>query len=133
MTESFGIELHARRTTAAFRVLQVTRRYVQTDRVVLVVACSVDPVQFSSQPMSGIRLLETGYIVIKQPRTMSSQYSLIQTCFHMAPTDYDPSNKTMVGQVTAFFLDSIARNIQLSYQMIENRLVEESLTRQSGA
>lgn len=103
------------------------RRYVQDDRILIVWEAQIDPVQFSSQPANGIRLHESGYVVVKKPKTMSPDYSLIQTCYHMTPTDRLPSQENMVGQITGFFLDSIARKIYLSYQMIENYLMDEAL------
>lgn len=94
---------------------------------------TVDPVEFSSQPTSGIRFSEQGYIVIKRPTAASSSssidHSLMQTCFIMTPQHYDRNadHEHKVGQISNFFLDSIAQNIYESQKMIQNVLMDESL------
>lgn len=123
----FGIELQAKRTTAHFRMHQVLRRFEQEDRIVIAWKSSVNPVAYSSQPTSGVHMEESGFAVIKRPETMSSEYSLIQTCYLMTPRNQDPSQIHMVGQLTNFFLDANVRHVDMSYQMIENRLMEMSL------
>lgn len=127
--ESFGIGLQAKRTTGDFRVLKVIRRYVQEDRIVIAWQSCLEPVVFSSQPTKSIRVHESGYVVIKRPQTLSPDYSLIQTCYVMTPTADNPdaSLETMVDQLTHFFLDSSARNMYMSHQMIENSLMDEHM------
>lgn len=123
----FGIELQAKKTTAHFRMHQVLRRFVQQDRIVIAWKSSVNPVAFSSKPTSGVHMEESGFAIIKRPETMSSDYSLIQTCYIMTPMNRDPSQIQMVGQLTNFFLDANVRHVDMSHQMIENRLMEMSL------
>lgn len=106
---------------------QVLRRFVQEDRIVIAWKSFVNPVAFSMQPTTGVHVQESGFAIIKRPKTMSSDYSLIQTCYIMTPRSRDPSQITMVGQLANFFLDANVRHIDMSHQMIENRLMEISL------
>lgn len=123
------MELHAKRTTADFRVRQVMRRYVDENRVVIVWRSFIDPVEFSSQPTGGIRFHEQGYIVTRRPSTMSPDFTLMQSCFIMIPEvdERMPEQENKAGELTDFFLDYLARNIGLIHQMIENCLMDETL------
>lgn len=129
IVESFGVELHAKRTFAHFRVRQAMRRYTEENRILIAWRQTLDPVEFSSQPTSGIRFFEKGYILIKRPTTRSPDFSLMQTSFIMTPQRFDKNldHESKIGQLSDFFVDCIARNIYLSHQMIENFLVDESL------
>lgn len=135
IVESFGVELHAKLTTVHILVRQIMRRFVEEDRILIAWRSWVDPVEVSSQPTSGIRFHEQGYIVIKQPQGLSSDFSLMQTCFIMTPDTYDndPDHETKVGELSDFFVDCIARNICLSHQMIENCLMDQSLKQNTTA
>lgn len=127
--ETFGVEIQAKRTTARFRVRHAMRRFVEEDRILIAWRETIDPREYSSQPTSGIRFLEKGYILVKRPTTQSRDYSLMQTCFIMTPerfgSDQDADN--MVGQISSFLVDCVGRNIYLTHQMIENFLMDESL------
>lgn len=132
--ESFGVQLTAKRTTGDFRCCQVLRRYVEQGRVLIVWRSTLFPVEFSSQPTSGICFREQGYIVIRQPTAMDANFALMQSCFIMTPEvdDQIPEQQNTVGQLTDFLLDSIARKLGLSHQMIENSLMGESLKRNAA-
>lgn len=110
------------------------RRFVQPDRILIACRMIYEPVEFSSQPTSGICFYEKGYILIKRhPTARSPEFSLMQTSFIMTPERFGPAgtwNESTVGQLSSFFLDTTARNIYASHQMIENYLLEESAQRQ---
>lgn len=135
LLESFEVELHAKRTTACFNVHQVARRYIQDDRIVIAWRLTMDPIEYASTPTSGIRFLEQSYVIIKRPTTASQEYALMQTCFHVTPERYEPTpdHEHKVGQISNFFLDSNARYIFLSHQMIENCLLEQAARQKAGA
>lgn len=131
MIERFGFELQAKRTKGDFRVLQALRRFVQNDRVLIAWRCRIIPLQFSSQPTTGIYIDECGYVMVRHPATMPTDYSLIQSCYLMNHTtsDLSPAHTTVLRQIADFFLDSNVRDISLNFQAIENRLLHASLHR----
>lgn len=129
--EDFEIQLTAKGTTADFRCCQVLQRYVEQDRVLIVWRSTLFPVEFASQPTTGICFREQGYIVIRQPSAMDSGFSLIQSCFLETSELMDsiPELQIKVWQITNFLLVSFARTLSLCHQMIENWLIDESLQR----
>lgn len=133
VTERYGFELQAKRTKGDFRVLQVLRRFVQHDRVLIAWRIRFIPVKFSSQPTSNIDIDECGYVLVKRPASMPSGYSLIQSCYLMkyATSDESLAHTNMLHQITDFFRDFTLRDISLHFQAIENRLLHASCTRTS--
>lgn len=131
VTERYGFELQAKRTKGDFRVLQVLRRFVQNDRVLIAWRIRFIPVKFSSQPTSNIDIEECGYVLVRRPASMPSGYSLIQSCYLMNYTtsDENPAQAIMLHQITDFFRDFTLRDIGLHFQAIENRLLHASLHR----
>lgn len=130
IVESYGIQLQAKRTHGNFRVRNASRRFVAEDRVLIAWRMVCDPVEFSSQPMSGIRFFERGYILVKRPTTRSPDFALMQTCFIMTPQRSgctDSWNEPTVDRLSSFLVDTTARNIYFSHQLIENFLLDEAL------
>lgn len=134
IVESYGVELLGKRTNAHLRVRTAMRRFVEEDRILIAWRMVYDPVEFSSQPTSGIRFYENGYIVIKRPTTRSPDFSLMQTCFVMTPERFGTGswNEDTVGRFSNFLVDASARNIYFSHQLIENFLLDEALKRQGS-
>lgn len=132
IVESYCIELQAKRTNGHFRVRNTMRRFVEENRILIAWRMSYEPVEFSSQPTSGIRFYEKGYILIKRPTTRSPEFALMQTCFIMTPERFGPNpwNENTVGRLSNFLVDTTARNIYFSHQMIENYLMDEALKQQ---
>lgn len=133
IVESFGIVLHAKQTNAHFRVRNAMRRFIEEDRILIAWRQSYEPVEFSSQPTSGIRFYEKGYILLKRPTTRSPEFALMQTCFIMTPERFGSNswNDNTVGRISSFLVDTTARNIYFSHQMIENFLLDEALKQQA--
>ncbi|TYZ61236.1 hypothetical protein PybrP1_010713, partial [[Pythium] brassicae (nom. inval.)] len=67
LMESFNMVLYAKSTSAIFKVKRILRRYDEGDRIVIVWWAFIDPIELSDEPLSGVRFLEKGYIVIKKP------------------------------------------------------------------
>lgn len=132
IVESFMIELQAKQTNAHLRVRNTMRRFIEEDRVLIAWRQSYEPIEFSSQPTSGIRFYEKGYILIRRPTTRSPDFALMQTCFIMTPERFGLHswNENTVGRLSKFLVDTTARNIYFSHQMIENFLLDEALKSQ---
>lgn len=126
--ERIGAELYVNGKKADFQVKQIIRRYVEEDRVVIIWGAYIEALEFCEEPTSGIRFREKGYLVIKRPTSMSSEFTLLQTCYIITPeldegvVEKDPK----VGALTEFVLNSTAWNITASHQMIENVLLDQS-------
>ncbi|KAF1321865.1 hypothetical protein FI667_g11734, partial [Globisporangium splendens] len=141
IVENFSLGLHANSTSAHFRVKQILRRYVEEDRIVIVWRSFVEPVEFSDEPLTGLRFREKGYIVIKRPKAIAGDYTLIQHCYIFTPNfntgdvhgtsgsngGTGGSEHPKVGAVTDFVLSATAANIAASHQMIENVLLAQTL------
>ncbi|KAL4088072.1 hypothetical protein PRIC1_012505 [Phytophthora ramorum] len=131
VVESFGMELiHTNGTQADFRVKQILRRYVEEDRVVIVWRSLIDPVQFSGAPLRGAEFREKGYIVVRRPRGMASNFALLQTCYLIHPETPVHSlseDGAITGALTDFVLSGTAANIAAGHQMIENILFNEAM------
>lgn len=134
--ENFSLGLHANSTSAHFRVKQILRRYTEEDRIVIVWRSFVEPVEFSDEPLSGLRFREKGYIVIKRPKAIAGDYTLIQHCYIFKPnfngdlhsgSGGGGGDHPKVGAVTDFVLSATAANIAASHQMIENVLLAQAL------
>lgn len=103
---------------------QMMRRSVEADRIVIVWWSFVDPIELSKEQLSGARLLEKGYIVIKKSVTAAGMpCTLLQPCFIISP--HGASESAAVGTITDFWLSATAAYIATTHQMIENVLMEQ--------
>lgn len=117
---------------------QVTRRVVQDDRVVIVWRSYTDPLEFSEQPLSGLRSSEKGYIVIRES---SAGVTLLQLCHIMYPYASlagdaiigDDSEDTVVGALTDFRRSATADFVASTCQMVENVLLDQALRNSNDA
>jgi hypothetical protein len=136
IVESFGLELvGSRNTKADLHVRQILRKFVESDRVVIAWRVYCEPIEVSTERTDGIRLLEKGYTVIKKVRGDIDSHSLVQTCYIIRPEIYGTiaDQERKVGAITDFILDSVARTISASHQMIENVLLDQALVPASAA
>lgn len=130
IVESYGVELTVNRITAHFRVRQAMRKYVEEDRILIAWRMTLDPVEFLSQPTSGVHFYERGYILLKRSATKPrDDFSVMQTTFIMTPQWFEQSAESIAGQVSNFLVDCSVRRIDLSHQKIEMHLLDESLKR----
>lgn len=137
IVESFIIELNVKQTVAQFQARQVMKRFVERDRILITWRQTIDPIEQDNVPTwtSAARFLEQGFVLIKRPGTATvsdseSHHSLMQTCFHLSPDRYDrtPEAESNVRQLAHYFMDSLVRYIYLSHQMIENQLLDKTLS-----
>lgn len=129
VVETYGVEIQASGTTAHFRFRQVNRRYIEDERVLIAWVMVIDPIEYSSEPVSGFRFFEKGYILIKRPTTHSPDSSLLQWCSVMTPewTDKQNYDERKVGQLSDFLIDCSSHKFYHSHQMVENLLLDESM------
>lgn len=130
VVESFGLELAGSHNNKAdLHVRQILRKFVEQDRVVIAWRVVAEPIEVSTERTDGIRLLEKGYTVIKKARSDVDTHSLVQTCYIIRPEIYGTiaDQERKVGAVTDFLLESVARTISSSHQMIENVLLDQAL------
>uniref|UniRef100_K3WHC5 START domain-containing protein n=1 Tax=Globisporangium ultimum (strain ATCC 200006 / CBS 805.95 / DAOM BR144) TaxID=431595 RepID=K3WHC5_GLOUD len=122
--ENFTLTLHAKNTSALLRVKQVLRRYVEEDRIVIVLRSVFYPMELGNEPLSGVIFRDTEYIVVKRPRTIAGDYSLLQTCYIYTPLMGNDHPKA--GAITDFMLRATEANISASHDMIENVLLSQA-------
>uniref|UniRef100_A0AAV1UGU4 M96 mating-specific protein family n=1 Tax=Peronospora matthiolae TaxID=2874970 RepID=A0AAV1UGU4_9STRA len=130
IVESFGMELQAKGTQANYNVKQIVRRYVEDDRVVVVWRSYIDPVSFAGKSVCGAEFQEKGYLIVRQPRTSSSQFALLQTCYFISPAlpmRSLPNECSITGELTDFVLSGTEANIASCHQTIENILFNETV------
>ncbi|KAG2828106.1 hypothetical protein PC116_g12904 [Phytophthora cactorum] len=84
LMESFGLELvGSRNATAAFRVRQIRRKFVQPHRVVIAWPMYSEALELSAEPTKGVRLHEKCFTVVKAlPNASGRRGALIQTSSH---------------------------------------------------
>lgn len=122
--------LYAKSTSAIFKVKRILRRYDEGDRIVIVWWAFIDPIELSDEPLSGVRFLEKGYILIKKPSSVSGNFSLLQTCYITTPVftgEWTQEDHPRVGAITDFVLSSTEANISASHQMIEDVLLQQAM------
>ncbi|GMF27939.1 unnamed protein product [Phytophthora lilii] len=131
LMESFGLELvGSRNATAAFRVRQIRRKFVQPHRVVIAWPMYSEALELSAEPTKGVRLHEKCFTVVKAlPNASGRRGALIQSCYVLRPEIYGhvPDRERILTTLTDFLLDSVSHTISSSHQMIENYLLDGAL------
>ncbi|KAI9909660.1 hypothetical protein PsorP6_015324 [Peronosclerospora sorghi] len=136
LMESFGLELvGSRNATAAFRVRQIRRKFVQPHRVVIAWPMYSEALELSAEPTKGVRLREKCFTVVKELSHASGRGALIQTCYILRPEIYGhvADRERILTTLTNFLLDSVPHTISSSHQMIENYLLDETLRLRADA
>ncbi|KAG7399868.1 hypothetical protein PHYBOEH_007729 [Phytophthora boehmeriae] len=133
--ENFTKELFAGNSSTDVRVKQIVRRYVEAERVVVVWVATLTPVEIKRktfEPYAGLTSYHRNYAVIKRPKasTTEQELSLLQLVSHASldtkdGTIYDPK---FVRALTDFLLSNAARNIKADQELIENVLMDQTLS-----
>ncbi|OWZ06183.1 M96 mating-specific protein [Phytophthora megakarya] len=126
--ESFGVEIKAPERMAEFRIKQVFRRYVESDRIIIAWRSYIDPAEFKGQKLHGFRFQEKGSCVIGHSTklyTPDNDLSMLRIWHVITPENLassDRSNSEFVQDLTEFVLggSSSANTVQ----MIENSLLD---------
>lgn len=124
---------------ANFGVKQVLRRFEESERVVFVWRALIDLVEFASAPVSGVRFLEKGYIVVSRstaspppplPSECSGSESVLRSCYIITPLfsggDWTDTSHPSVGTVTKFVLHATAAGVSRFHRMVESVLIHGS-------
>lgn len=90
-----------------------------------------DPVEYSSQPTSGLRFYEKGYIVLKRPQTESKQgFTLVQTLSSCIRSSSRAGMRTMRANCVSWPGSSwTAPRVFMSGHMIEDFLMDQQTMR----
>ncbi|EEY67080.1 M96 mating-specific protein family [Phytophthora infestans T30-4] len=121
--ESFGVEIKAPERMADFRIKQIFRRYVESDRVVIAWRSFIDPAEFKGQKLERFRFQEKGSCVV---RYSSHEQLTVLRIWHIITPVTQANSEEMdadfVQDLTDFVLSgSSSAN---TVQMIENALVD---------
>uniref|UniRef100_K3W8U6 START domain-containing protein n=1 Tax=Globisporangium ultimum (strain ATCC 200006 / CBS 805.95 / DAOM BR144) TaxID=431595 RepID=K3W8U6_GLOUD len=130
VVENFNLSVEINKKLAKFCIKQITRRYVEATRVVIVWCSTFAPIEFSCESLSGVRFLEKGYVVVTHPSLRPDGLTLLQTCYVVKPlSDGDglDSDNPHLTAITDFLMSSKELNILVSDQMIESELLQHSL------
>ncbi|EGZ08609.1 hypothetical protein PHYSODRAFT_525426 [Phytophthora sojae] len=127
MLRKFGVEIKHGSSVAVLFGRQVTRRYVESDRIVLVRHSIVDEIQLTGSPTGGLTFRESGWIVVKNATDVpgTGAATLVQACSTMSP-DIDLDAQWEIGALTNFVLQS-REDVEVGNDaIIENMMIEEA-------
>ncbi|ETI41930.1 hypothetical protein F441_12841 [Phytophthora nicotianae CJ01A1] len=132
--EAFTMEFLGKTTTADFRVKQVIRRFVETDRQVVVwvsIGHALDP---NNSPFSSFGFVDKGYVVTRRPTSMvpgHGDFTILQMCSLVSPQMAAGCriDMTAAGDFTEFVLNVVAANTTTSQELIENVLLDQALNK----
>ncbi|GMF27943.1 unnamed protein product [Phytophthora lilii] len=130
--EAFTMEFLGKTTTADFRVKQVIRRFVETDRQVVVwvsIGQALDP---TNSPFSSFGFVDKGYVVTRRPTSIApghGDFTILQMCSLVSPQMAQGCriDMTAAGDFTEFVLNVVAANTTTSQELIENVLLDQAL------
>ncbi|KAE8987175.1 hypothetical protein PR003_g23614 [Phytophthora rubi] len=133
--EAFTMEFLGKTTTADFRVKQVIRRFVETDKQVVVwvsIGHALDP---NNSPFSSFGFVDKGYVVTRRPTSIGpghGDFTVLQMCSLASPQMAAGCriDMTAAGDFTEFVLNVVAANTTTSQELIENVLLDQALNRQ---
>ena len=134
--ESFGVEITVAEKTADFRIKQVFRRYVESDRSVIAWRSYIDPAKFRDQKIEGVRFQEKGSIEIRKLSTLQppgTEFTRLSIWHIITPetlTSTEGSALQFVQELTNFVLGGSSS--ASTVQMIENMLMEQSRSRSTS-
>ncbi|GMF56977.1 unnamed protein product [Phytophthora fragariaefolia] len=135
--EAFTMEFLGKTTTADFRVKQVIRRFVETDKQVVVwvsIGQALDP---NNSPFSSFGFVDKGYVVTRRPTSIApghGDFTILQMCSLVSPQMAAGCriDMTAAGDFTEFVLNVVAANTTTSQELIENVLLDQALNKQQG-
>ncbi|ETL86885.1 hypothetical protein, variant 1 [Phytophthora nicotianae] len=129
--EEFTKELYSNSSRADIKVKQVVRRYVETDRDVVIWISHVSPTEIKHKMLRGLTYHLRGYALTKRSSasTLDRELSQLQFCslisLNQEPgTWYDPANARMLIN---FLIGNTVQNIRNHQDRIESALVDRAL------
>ncbi|KAG6595748.1 M96 mating-specific protein family [Phytophthora cinnamomi] len=134
--ERYGLEMVDVKTgrCATFYVQQVMRRYVESNRVVIVWDSYIEPFTFDEELVRGMHLLLKGYVLMKPQSSDGANadgeaVTRVLTCYHLAPLISDPEIRQDASTIalTKFMAGAASAHILTINEMMENMLVDQAL------
>jgi hypothetical protein len=125
----FGTELHKDGSKMIVFGWQLKRRFIEADRVVIVWQALTEPLEFKGRRVSGASFEEHGLYVVQKPPLVPDGFSMLRTCYRMAPTSplhSMPMDSTGVA-VTDFLLNWMASTIPANHGILEDILFDAAL------
>ncbi|KAE9042758.1 hypothetical protein PR002_g3726 [Phytophthora rubi] len=127
MLRKFGVEIKHGNSAVTLFGRQVTRRYVESDRILLVRHSILDNIHMDGAPTGGLTFRESGWIVVTNatdvPGTGSA--ALVHSYSTMTP-DIDLDAQWEIGALTDFVLQSREDVEAGNDAIIENLMIEEA-------
>ncbi|KAF4323744.1 hypothetical protein JM18_000775 [Phytophthora kernoviae] len=131
IVEDFTKEMYSSSSRADVRTKQVVRRYVETERDIVIWVSRVVPIEVKHKMLQGLTYYFRGYAVTRRSATSTPEHELaqLQLCFlisldHDPETKYDPET---IRALTHFLIVHAAQAMRSSREVIENSLVDRSL------
>lgn len=131
IVEEFTMELYSNSSRADIKVKQVVRRYVETDRDVVIWISHVSPTEIKHKMLRGLTYHLRGYALTKRSpaSTPERELSQLQFCSLISldqepGTRYDPANARVFIN---FLIGNTVQNIRNHQERIESSLVDRAL------
>lgn len=123
---SYGLELFHGLESVKFDEWRVLRRFVDVDRVILVLCTLAEVIEFAGVPAKGIRVLERAFVVLRPSSSDGTENKsmVMQTCYQTQPVMYkdSPGLEETVATLTDFLFAFVAGTVSVNNQMIEKAL-----------
>ncbi|KAG1712884.1 hypothetical protein DVH05_000619 [Phytophthora capsici] len=129
----FGVEITQDERMAKMGGRQAIRRYVESDRIVIVRSSVIDRVELEGTNTGGITFRDIGWVVLKDVTgqvSASGSMTLLQSYSTLTP-DVDLDAQWEVGALTDFVLQSREDMEVGNESIVENLLLEEAAKRTS--
>ncbi|KAF1773474.1 hypothetical protein GQ600_14022 [Phytophthora cactorum] len=127
MLRKFGVELNHGNSVALLFGRQVTRRYVASNRVVLIRHSVIDEIQLPGAQTSGLTFRESGWIVLSSAPALGTGSATLTQGYSTMTPDIDLNEQWEVGTLTDFVLQS-REDVEVGNdKIIENLLLEEAV------
>ncbi|GMF66775.1 unnamed protein product [Phytophthora fragariaefolia] len=145
IVERFGLEMSDFKTnmSATAYAQQISQRYVEDNRIVVVWDAYVEPFGFDNERVGGVYFLEQNYVLI-EPEHWSSERTgeqeegfstRVSTCYVITPHFLDPKLKedAKTLAVVNFLVSALSTNIMALNEMVENVLLDQALQLNSAS
>ncbi|KAL3670624.1 hypothetical protein V7S43_003816 [Phytophthora oleae] len=128
---SFGVEITQDERIAKMGGRQAIRRYVESDRIVIVRNSTIDRVELAGTAAGGLTFRDVGWLMLKDVTgqvSASGPMTLIQSYSTLTP-DVDLDAQWEIGALTDFVLQSREDMEVGNESIVENLLLEEAAKR----
>ncbi|KAG3104247.1 hypothetical protein PI124_g11405 [Phytophthora idaei] len=129
--EDFTKELYSNNSRADMKAKQIVRRYIETEREIVVFVSRVSPIEIRHKAIEGMAYHLRGYVVTK-PSPVSApghELTMLQFCSRIS-IDKQPGviyDREHVRAVIRFLIGNTVGNIRCYQERIENSLVDRAL------